>query len=365
MIWRRQALFAGLLATCLAFPGLLSGQNGDGRNAHWYLGNYGKEILVWDEASEEIVQRIETRYAIPTGLTMSADRTRLYVRGPMAEIYEIIDLERNESIDEFTLTRGRTRTWISGFQPHPSNAWAVLQIQDRTKLVDRYEIADPQLVRFDLSTKQVTDTIPWPDETQREGVGFRFSPDGEVLYIFMEDIVALDTDDWSEVDRWDLSAPPQPGMGAMSLPFGRSPYQEAEGIYTGLFRMTDPVQQRRMMGIATVDMAAQDVDFYPLGPSEGVSFQISPDGTKGYGLRSEIGDYEVWKFDLLGRRVSERIPFAGRPRMALMPSADGSRLFIYNAGSTIDIYDEATFEYLRTFTFDADMTSVTIVADPQ
>ena len=50
--------------------------------------------------------------------------------------------------------------------------------------------------------------------------------------------------------------------------------------------------------------------------------------------------------------------------MAIMPSADGSRLFIYNAGATIDVYDEATFEHLRTITLDADMTGVVVVPDP-
>ena len=50
--------------------------------------------------------------------------------------------------------------------------------------------------------------------------------------------------------------------------------------------------------------------------------------------------------------------------MALMPSADGTKLYIYNAGSTTDIYDEETSEFLRTVTLDADMTSVVVVPDP-
>ncbi|WP_419950691.1 YncE family protein [Candidatus Palauibacter sp.] len=182
--------------------------------------------------------------------------------------------------------------------------------------------------------------------------------------MFSDDLIAVDSETFEEVDRWDISEPFETGLGAMSLPFGESPYQEQEGVYTGLFRMTDPVQNRRLMGFATVDMAAQAVEFHPIGPSEGVSFTLSPDGTKGYGLRSEIGHYEMWKFDLEGRRVSDRITFAGRPRMALMPSADGTKLYIYNAGNTIDVYDEETFELLRTVALDADMTSVVVVPDP-
>ena len=210
----------------------------------------------------------------------------------------------------------------------------------------------------------MTDTIPWPDDESRRSANFRFSPDGDLLYMFADDLIALDSETFEEVDRWDISEPLEPGLGEMRLPFGRSPYQEEDGVYTGLFRMTDPLQNRRLMGIATVDLAGQDVEFHPIGPAEGVSFVLSPDGTKGYGLKSEIGHYEMWKFDLEGRRVAGRTTFAGRPRMALMPSADGTKLYIYNAGSTIDIYDEETFEFLRTVTLDADMTSVVVVPDP-
>ena len=340
------------------------GAQGNGRNAHWYMGNYSNEVLVWDEATEEIVDRIPVKRPISLRLDVSEDRSRLYVMDPFFETIEIIALPSKESIGEFTLSEGSTRTWIRSFQIHPSQEWMAMFVQSRTKLADRYKIDEPTILRFDLTTYEVTDTIPWPDDESRRSANFRFSPDGDLLYMFTDDLIALDSETFEEVDRWDISEPLEPGLGEMRLPFGQSPYQEEDGVYTGLFRMTDPLQNRRLMGIATVDLAAQDVEFHPIGPSEGVSFVLSPDGTKGYGLKSEIGHYEMWKFDLEGRRVAGRVTFEGRPRMALMPSADGTKLYIYNAGSTIDIYDEETFEFLRTVTLDADMTSVVVVPDP-
>ena len=125
--------------------------------------------------------------------------------------------------------------------------------------------------------------------------------------------------------------------------------------------MTDPVQGRRMMGIARVNLAEQDVDFYTLGPSERVSFALAPGGRRGYGLRSEIGFYEFWTFDLEGRRVASRVEFPGRPRMSLLPSSNGELLYIYNAGNTIDVYDADTHELLRTVWLDADMTRFLLV----
>lgn len=364
MIPRMRCIVAVVAFACALGGARTLEAQGNGRNAHWYMGNYSNEVLVWDEATEEVVDRIPVKRPISLRLEVSEDRSRLYVMDPFFETIEIISLPSKESIGEFTLSEGATRTWIRSFQVHPSQEWMAMNVQSRTKLADRYRIDEPTILRYDLTTYEVTDTIPWPGETLRRGANFRFSPDGDLLYMFAEDLIVIDSETYEEVDRWEISEPFEPGLGQMRLPFGQSPYQEEDGVYTGLFRMTDPLQNRRLMGIATVDLAGQDVEFHPIGPDEGVSFALSPDGTKGYGLKSEIGHYEMWKFDLRDRRVAGRVTFAGRPRMALMPSADGTKLYIYNAGSTIDIYDEETFEFLRTVTLDADMTSVVVVPDP-
>jgi hypothetical protein len=98
------------------------------------------------------------------------------------------------------------------------------------------------------------------------------------------------------------------------------------------------------------------VDFFTLGTVEPVGqFQLAPGGERAYGILSQIGRYEFWEFDIPGRRVLRRQPFTGRPRMGLRVSADGSKLFVYVAGPTIDVYDARTFELLRTVTFEEDM----------
>jgi hypothetical protein len=216
------------------------------------------------------------------------------------------------------------------------------------------------MLRYDLAAKRVTDTIPWPEGEQRETANFRYSPDGRLLYLFTDDVIAIDAATFAEVDRWEISEPLEPGLGSLGLPFQPSPYTE-EGVYVGLFRVTDPAQNRRMMGIATVHLAEKRVDFFTLGPNQPVSFALAPGGKKGYGLYSEIGRYEFWEFDLEGRRIARRVAFSGRPRMSLRPSADGTRVFVYNAGNTIAVHDAATFELLRTVEFDADIVSEVIV----
>jgi hypothetical protein len=49
--------------------------------------------------------------------------------------------------------------------------------------------------------------------------------------------------------------------------------------------------------------------------------------------------------------------------MGLHVSADGDKLYVYVAGNTIDVYDSATFELLRTVEFDEDMTGVFILPE--
>lgn len=330
-------------------------------NARWYIATYTNHLLVWDEASEEVVDRIEVSNFIPTGIVVNEDKDRLYVMEARAERIEIVDLEQNRVIDEFTLSEGNVTVRINGFAPHPSDERAALFVKRYTKHADRYEIEGPFILEYDLTTKAVSDTIPWPDGEERENVDFRYSPDGETLYLFANDIIAVDAETFEEVDRWEISQALEPGLGRPNFGVFPGTYDQ-DGVATSLFRMTDPAQNRRMMGVARVRLSEKEVEFYTLGNNEPVGgFSVAPGGEKAFALFSEIGRYEFWEFDLTNRRIAKRVPFQGRPRMGLQVSADGLKLYIHVAGNTIDVYDSSTFEFLRTVTFDEDMTGVAVI----
>ena len=347
-------LIAGASASATAQE-LRSGGNGT-----IYMGAYNNSVYVIDEATLEVTRRIPTTTGIPNRFDLAPDNETLYIRDAAMEHVEVLDLVEGRSVDSFTLSGGNTKVRIRTMAADPGGEYILLAVRSYTKLLDRFEIGDFELVRVDLDSHEVTDTIALPFDEQRQGVSLMFSPDGDLLYFFGRDIIAVETENFTEVDRWELSRPLEEGLGRMNVSFQRSPYDE-EGIFTSLFRMTDPVQGRRMMGIARVNLAEQDVDFYTLGPSEPVSFALAPDGRKGYGLRSEIGFYEFWTFDLEARRVESRVEFPGRPRMSLLPSPNGELLYIYTAGNTIDVYDADTHELLRTVWLDADMTRFLLV----
>jgi hypothetical protein len=158
------------------------------------------------------------------------------------------------------------------------------------------------------------------------------------------------------VETWQLSRPIEQGLGRVN--FGAvDDVNDDPGFFTGLFSMQDPVMNRRIMGIGRVNLMAKSVDFHPIGPSEGVGFAMAPDRKRAYGLLQQIGRYEFWSFDLEQKKLLTRTEFPGRPRMALRVSSNGRLLYVFQAGATIDVYDAATYRYLRTIEMNADQTT--------
>lgn len=333
--------------------------------ATWYIPTYSQDMLVWDEASEQIVDRITMRHFIPNETTLNHSRDRIYVLEATGQHMEIVDVAARRSVDSFTLSSGNMTVRIDGFAVHPSDERALLVTKRYTKERDRFTVEGPFVLEYDLRSKQVTDTLEWPDGRERDrGGGFRYAPDGETLYFFADDVIALDAETYEEIDRWELSQPLEPGLGRPNFSMNAGTYDEP-GVATGLFRMTDPAQNRSMLGIARVRLADEDVEFFTLGTSEPVGrFALAPGGETAYALYSEIGRYEFWEFDLVGRRLTRREAFAGRPRMGLQVSADGEKLYVHVAGNTIDVYDASTFELMRTVEFDEDMTLGNVVVIP-
>ncbi len=356
-------LCLGVLALALA-AGEVEGQRASGGNGTILVGTYARSIFVVDEATLTVRDTIPVGVGIPIGFGLSTDRKRIYVNDATFENVEIIDLETRASTARFTLSEGNRKVRIFGFNLDPRERFAVLLVKTYEKKIDRFEIGPPTLLRYDLATKTVTDTIPWPKGEEREGARMLFAPDGGLLYFFTsDDILIYETEGMKQVDRWDLGQALEEGMGRFNFGFPDDLYEEP-GFYTGMFRVTDPVQNRTMMGVARVNLMAKSVDFYTLGPSQPVSFSMAPDGKKAYGLRQQVGNFEFWVFDLENRRVQGRTPFAGRPRMQLTPSSNGRFLYVHGAGSTIDVYDAQTFRLIRSVSLGADMTEWLLLPPP-
>jgi DNA-binding beta-propeller fold protein YncE len=352
--------FLATLAAPLAAQSIPPG--GDGT---LYVGTYAKQVLVLDEATMRVRDTIKASVGIPL-LSLSFNRKSLYLTDPRSEKVEIIDLATRRRVANFSLSNDSTVVQMWGFTLDPKERFAVLLVKTYTKKRDRYEIGRPTLLRYDLAKHAVTDTIPWPRGEEREGAQIIFSPNGDLMYFMTgDDVLIYDANTLKEVDRWEISKTLfEEGLGRIQFGFPYDVYEEP-GFYTGLFRTTDPVNRRTQMGVARMDLANRQLDYYGLGPSYSVNFRLAPDKKRAYGIHSEVGNYQFWTFDLESRRVLGKVEFAGRPRMGLLVGSNGSQLYITTAGSTIDRYSTTDFKLLGTVDLGADMTNVILVPRPR
>ena len=205
-----------------------------GGNGTIYMGAYNQAVYVIDEATLEVRERIPVTTGIPNRFEFSPDNETLYIRDAALEHIEVVDLTEGRSVDSFTLSEANTRVRIRSMAVDPGEEYILLAVRSYTKLLDRFEISDFTLVRVDLDTHEVTDTIPLPYAEQRQGINLRFSPDGELLYFFGRDIIAVETENFTEVDRWELSRPLEEGLGRINLSFQPSPYDEAGHLHQPL-----------------------------------------------------------------------------------------------------------------------------------
>jgi len=334
-----------------------------GGNATLYIGGWPNKIFIIDEATEKVTGTIDVTTGQPTRMTLSKDRKRFYAVNALGEEVEVLDVAARKSVDHFTLSEGRKKVRIRSLIPDPLDRFVVMLVKAAEKKIDRFEIAPPSLVVYDLKEHKISRTIPWPNNEESEFVNIMMSPDGKLLYFFANDVLIYDTTEFKQIDKWELARPAEEGMGRFDLGPRDVTYEEP-GFYSGIFVVQDPVQNRRIMGVARVNLGAKSVDFWPVGPARFVGFSLAPDRKRAYGLLQDIGHYEFWTFDLEHHKLGAKSEFPGRPRMALRVSSNGKVLYIYQAGNTIDLYEASTYKYLRTLTLDADTTTELFVVPP-
>lgn len=326
----------------------------------FYIGTYSKKILVMDEATMRITDSIPVSVGIPLGMQLSYDRRHFYVLDPRVQTVEIIDIHSRRSLGTFTLSTPEQQVRMQGMNVDPTERFAVMVIKTITKKPDRFEIGAPKMVKYDLATRRVTDTIPWPRGEERDFAQILFSPNGENLYFFTaEDVLIYDTKTLKQVDRWEIARTfYEEGFGRLPMNFG-SNLNEEPGYNTSMFRITDPVNRRTLMGIARTNLMARTIDWYilgPPGPAAPFGVTLAPGRKRAYGLVQQVGNWQYWIFDLENKRVLDKIEFDGRPRMSLTAATDPRYVYLHGPGSTVEIRDANTFQPIRLIEMPADMT---------
>src|SRR5690606_29256918 len=108
------ARFSRLASTLFVLTVCGAGTAAAQETATWYIPTYTHDIVVCDEASEEIVDRIEVEHHSPNEVVLNEARDRLYVQDATLQDVEIVDLHTRRVVDSFTLNSGNSWVRIDG-----------------------------------------------------------------------------------------------------------------------------------------------------------------------------------------------------------------------------------------------------------
>src|SRR5215471_1377833 len=366
--------FSVPLCLCGCFLLLLTIFAATGQAGVLFVSAYPDRVLVIDEATQQVVDTIQTQVGLPTGVRLSYDRKKIYITTGDNNGVAVIDLATHKVLNHFTLNTSKTQFRFNSVAPDPEDKLLYTVVTEVTKQTDRYEIGKPKYAVIDLEAQKISRTVDIPPEDTAANTGFgrgvfTVSPDGKYLYQFRDSVVIMDTANFKVVDRIELAKPEFPGLSDV----GMGPVLQAlseKGFYTSLFNAVDPAVRRRMFGIAKFDLNSREFQFSPIGPTPDgmMGLEVSPDRKSAYTvvLNGDQGmrKCEFWAFDLGANRRTMTSEFPCRPRFSFGMSSTGKELYIYGAGFEIEVYDAATLKLKRTTDLKNDVTMAGMIVVP-
>src|SRR5215471_940048 len=340
-----------------------------------FLPGYPDRILVIDEATQKIVDKIPSEIGIPTGITRSYDRKKIYITSNDNDGVEIVDIASRKVVQHFVLNSDTHKFRINGVSPDPEDKVLYTVVREVVKQADRYDVGKFKYAVIDLAQQKIVRTAEMsPEDQEANGAfygrsPFHVSPDGKYIYQFRDKITILDSTDFHVVDRIDLAKPDFPELAEVGMGAPLDTLDE-RGAYVSLFNAEDPVVRRSLFGIAHFDLNTRQFKFTEIGPSPTgmIGLQASPDGKTGYSVivNGEHGNRrcEFWAFDITANKRSMTSEFPCRPRFSFGISSDGKKLYVYGAGFEIEVWDAATLKLERVMDLQNDVTMGGIIVVP-
>jgi DNA-binding beta-propeller fold protein YncE len=344
-----------------------------------YVGTLDHKLLVFDEDKEAIVGEIQLA-GVPRTTVLSADQKLLYIVNTKMTI-EIVDLAARKVVGTIDLAdehnqpsiSADVRSWMNGADsvprfsgvvadPNGHFLYATVRVVRKDK--DEYHLEPPKFVVINLDTKAVEKSFDFP-KGYDQGFGFlstfKVSPDGKLLYVFDEDIKIVDLATFTIVDTIPLSKPPYPGASPYRLAAVNDPYDDKTTV-SSVFVSVDPIVHKGTLGLASLNMLTREVRYTPIGPAlPMMGFMLSPDHKLGYSVMytgaSENRVTEWWVWDIETHQVIKKAPFDSRPTFDFGISSDGSKLYLYGSGSTIEVYDAKTLTSDKVIFVNKDLTT--------
>jgi hypothetical protein len=362
----------------VAIAGMITGQGALAGNL-MYIGTLDKKLLVIDEDKEEIVDQMPLE-GIPRTTALSADRKTLYIFTTQM-LVETVDLGARKVLSTFSIADPNTHLRLQGSAPDrinvgsnsrfaglavdPNGRYIYTTMRVVVKDIDQYRIEPPQFVAIDLQDKKVAKAWPFPKDMD-QGFGFnatyKVSPDGKLLYVFQDDILVFDLATFKQVDRIALAQPEYPGATPYRLAANEDSFDEPDTV-TSVFTAVDDVVHKGTLGLAKINLLTRKVDYFPIGPTlPMMGFQVSPDRKRGYSVMPKIGtganrSTEWWVWDLQKHDVIKKKEFESRPTFRFSVGGTGKKLYMYGAGSTLEIFDAETLESRKVIYLNKDTTT--------
>jgi hypothetical protein len=362
----------------VAIAGMISGQAALAGHL-MYIGTLDKKLLVIDEDKEEIVDQLPLE-GIPRTTALSADRKTLYIFTTQM-LVETVDLEARKVLSTFSIADPNTHLRLQGSAPDrinvgsnsrfaglavdPNGRYIYTTMRVVVKDIDQYRIEPPQFVAIDLQDKKVAKAWPFPKDMD-QGFGFnatyKVSPDGKLLYVFQDDIVVFDLATFKQVDTIPLAQPEYPGATPYRLAANEDSFDEPDTV-TNVFTSVDDIVHKGTLGLAKINLLTRKVDYFPIGPMlPMMGFQVSPDRKRGYSVMPKIGTganrlTEWWVGDLQKHDVIKKKEFESRPTFRFSVGGTGKKLYMYGAGSTLEIFDAETLESRKLIYLNKDTTT--------
>ena len=344
-----------------------------------YIGTLDKKLLVIDEDKEEVVDTISLG-GIPRTTALSADHKKLYIFTTQM-LLETVDLETRKVISSFSLadTRSRPRmqasapdrllqggnSRYSGVAVDPNGRYIYSTMKVAVKDIDEYRIEPPQFVAIDLQEKKIAKSWPFPKQMD-QGFGFnatyKVSPDGKLLYVFQDDILVFDLATFQQVDKMALAQPPYPGASPYRLAANDDAMDSADTV-TSVFTSVDAIVHKGTLGLASINLNSRKLEYFPIGPLlPMMGFQLSPDRKIGYSVMPKIAtganrETEWWKWDVASHSVVKKKTFETRPTFRFSVGGDGRKLYLYGAGSSLEVWDADTLESRKLLFLNKDTTT--------
>src|SRR6202162_5507808 len=367
-----------ILLNVAAIAGMISGQFALGGQL-MYIGTLDKKLLVIDEDKEEVVDQLPLE-GIPRTTALSADGKTLYIFTTQM-LVETVDLAARKVLSTFSIADPNTHlrlqgsapdrinvgsnTRFSGLAVDPKGRYIYTTMRVVVKDIDQYRIEPPQFVAIDLQEKKVAKAWPFPQDMD-QGFGFnatyKVSPDGKLLYVFQDDIVVFDLATFKQVDTISLAQPEYPGATPYRLAANEDSFDEPDMV-TNVFTSVDEIVHKGTLGLAKINLLTRKVDYFPIGPMlPMMGFQVSPDRKRGYSVMPKIGtganrSTEWWVWDLQKHDVIKKKEFESRPTFRFSVGGTGKKLYMYGAGSTLEIFDAETLESRKVIYLNKDTTT--------